>query len=202
MRSLHSWGLALAVCFSAGVAVAGDYSRAITHVTTRSPEQALAVLTSYSQTCDSGCKYRSPDVREVIRLSHGKTDTSWYTWTWISTTFKDTKYFTHVTRLDKPDGTIVLVLRLLSKGDEGLIAELTRASGKESQPAFESGKTIFSLRRLEDGKTRFVQDASLKASGLIDVFSDKIRAGIEAGMRANIDNIERASGARDGGEKK
>lgn len=196
MKVFRSWWLACALMLGSGSATADDFNRVVTHVTTQSPEQILTILTSYPQICGSGCKYRVPNVKQILQLSHKKTDKSWYTWTWLSTALKDTKYFTHVTRMEKADGTSLLVLRLLSQGDDALIAELTKASGKVSQPAFDSGKTVFVLRKQGDGKTKFVQDVSLKASGWVGLFSDKIREGIEAGTRANIENIERAARAQ------
>jgi len=175
----------------AGVAGAGTYAKVVRHTTSRSAEHVLTVLMADDQTCHSGCKYEAPDLKQRIRLTHKSTEKSWYTWTWISTTLKDTKFFTHVTRLDKPDGTILLVQRLVGKDEAGLRAELEKASGKSSDGAFDSGKTVFVVRKQEDGKTKIVQDITLVASGMIDMFAGAIRDGIDAGTAANIRNIEK-----------
>ncbi|HSC87480.1 MAG TPA: hypothetical protein VLC09_09435 [Polyangiaceae bacterium] len=178
------------VLLTASVAWAGNYAYVAHHVTKKSPEHVISVLTSYGNVCNQGCKYYGPDVKEFIQISHKKTATSWYTWTWVSTTLRDVKYFNKVTQTTKPDGTILMVTRLLDESDKALVDELVKATGKPHGPAFDSGKTVFVIRKQDDGTTKVTQDMSMTASGMIDMFGDKIREGMKAGAAATFKNIE------------
>jgi len=181
----------LGVLLLAGTAWAGSYAHVATHVTAKSPEHVLAVLTSYGQVCNEGCKYYGPDVKEFIQVSHKKTATSWYTWTFVSTTMRDVKYFNKVTQIVKSDGTILLVTRQLDESDKALVDELVKATGKPHGPAFDTGKTVFVIRKQDDGKTKVVQDMAMTASGMLDMFGDKIKDGMKVGAAATFKNIEK-----------
>lgn len=189
-RRSAAW-LGLSVLLAAGSAWAGAYTHVATHVTSKSPEHVLGVLTAYGQVCDKGCKYYGPDVKEFVQLSQKKTDTSWYTWTWVTNAVRDVKYFNKVTKTVKTDGTLLLITRQLDESDQALIDELSKATGKPHAPAFDKGKTIFVIRTQEDGKTKVVQDMSMTASGMIDMFGDKIKDGMKAGAAATFKNIEK-----------
>ncbi len=185
-------GLAFgAVLLAAGAAWAGSYAYVASHVTKKTPEQVLGVLTAYGQICDSGCKYYGPDVKEFVQLSQKKTPESWYTWSWVTNAVKDVKYFNKVTVQTKSDGTLLMVTRQLDESDKAVIDELTKATGKPHSPAFDKGKSVFVIRKQDDGTTKVTQDMSMVASGMLDMFGDKIRQGMKDGAAATFKNIEK-----------
>lgn len=105
---------------------------------------------------------------------------------------KTVKYFSQVTVKTKSDGSIVLVTRLLDESDAALVKELEQKTGKEHKPAFDTGKTIFSITDTKDGKVKVVQDMVMTCSGLIDMFSSQIKAGQKEGAAITFKNIEKS----------
>lgn len=190
-RSRLSLSIGLALALVTGTALASDYAKVATHTTTKSADHVLGVLTAYSQTCKEGCKYKSPDIAKLVQLSHKKTATSWYTWTWISHSVRDVKYFSRVSLNKKPNGTFVLTTRMIGEKEEALIAELEKASGQENKPALDSSRAIYTIEPLEGGKTKLTQDIVVSASGMIDMFGGAIKDGIAAATVANVQNIEK-----------
>lgn len=188
---LASWLLAASLSLVAGSAWAGDYAYVATHVTKKSPEHVLQVLTAYGKYCDRGCQYYGPDVKEFIQLDYQKTATSWYTWTWVSTSIKDVKYFNHVRLIRKKDGTIIMVTRQLDSQDAVLVEQLKKKTGKEHNPAFDTGQTTFVIQSTKDQQVKVVQDMKMSASGMLDLFGGKIRDGMKAGAAATFKNIEK-----------
>lgn len=57
----------------------GEYRYAASHITGKSKEHVLSVITAYSQTCDEGCKYYGPHVKEYVKIDYKKTESSWFT---------------------------------------------------------------------------------------------------------------------------
>ena len=187
----RSWLVGMATLLVAGAAWAGSYAHSATHVTKKSSEHVLSVLTAYGNYCNEGCKYYGPDVKEFVQVPYKKTATAWYTWTYVSTTMKDVKYFNRVTLTKKDDGSFVLVTRQLDAKDEAVVKGLVEKTGKEHSPAFDTGKTVFTVGPVEDGKTKVVQSMSMTASGMLDMFGGKIKDGMKAGAEATFKNIEK-----------
>lgn len=187
----HAWLAGVATLLVAGAAWAGSYSYSASHTTKKTPEHVLSVLTAYGNYCNEGCKYYGPDVKEFVQVSYKKTATAWYTWTYVSTTMKDVKYFNRVTLTKKDDGSFVFVTRQLDEKDAAVVKELTEKTGKEHSPAFDTGKTVFTVTPAEEGKTKVVQSMSMTASGMLDMFGGKIKDGMKAGAEATFKNIEK-----------
>jgi hypothetical protein len=170
---------------------ASEFSSSAEHVTKKSPEHVLEVLTGYGKTCDKGCKYYGPDLVEFIALPQKKTATSWYTWSHVSTTMKTVKFFSFVQLAKKDDGSFVMTTRQLEDKDKAVIDELSKASKKEHSPAFDSGTTKFTVTKLADGQTKVIQAMTMSASGMLAMFGGKIRDGMKNGAAVTFQNIEK-----------
>lgn len=180
-----------AIVFLTGVALAGVYKHAATHTTKKSVDHVVSVLTAYGQYCNSGCKYYGPDVVTFEKVSYDKKPGSWYTWTHVSTTMKDVKYYNKVSLTKKPDGSVVMNTRQLDDRDVDALAALKEHHGKEHSPAFDRGVTVFTITDEGEGNVKVVQDMSMTASGMIDMFGGKIMDGMKAGAAATFKNIEK-----------
>lgn len=180
----------LAFCLSAAVAWAGNYSYSATHKTQKSPEHVLAVLTSYGQICDSGCKYWGPGVVQFFRLEAERTPTRWYTWSHVQSGPKHTKYFSEVTLTQGGDGGFTFVVRQLQEHDKALVSRLSAASKKEHAPVFDLATTTFTVKKTPAG-TEVTQAIKMAATGLVTMFPSKIDAGMKEGCTATFKNIEK-----------
>lgn len=182
---------ALSVLLVAGVAWAATYSHTAHHVTSKSPKHVYDVLTAYGQICDSGCKYDGPDVVSFEKVQYKATDRSWYTWTHVSQALKTTKYFNKVDVARDSDGGFKMITRQLDSRDESIIKELEAKTGKQHEPVFDTGRTIFTVKPVGDGKTKVTQDMRLTGSGMITMFGGKIEAGMREGAKTTFRNIEK-----------
>lgn len=192
MKSRRSALLVLfALLLVPAVALAAKaYAHRAEHLTEKSPDHVLAVITAYKDTCDKGCKYKGDNVQEFVKVNHKATPARWYTWTHVSNFINTTKYFCEVT-LTKNDSGFVYVTRQLEEKDKALIAELVRVSGHEHDPFFDTGVTRFEVSKQDGGKTKVVQDMKLTATGPVTMFPGKIQAGMENGAKATFANIEK-----------
>lgn len=183
--------LVLALLLVPAVALAAKaYAHRAEHLTQKSPEHVLAVITAYKDTCDKGCKYEGDNVQEFVKVTHKATPARWYTWTHVSNFVNTTKYFCEVT-LSKNDGGFVYVTRQLEEKDKAVIDELVRVTGQKHDPFFDTGVTRFEVSKLTDGKTKVVQDMKLTATGPVTMFPGKIQAGMENGAKTTFANIEK-----------
>jgi hypothetical protein len=182
--------IVLLVCLLAAAAWAGNYAYSATHKTQKSPEHVYAVLTSYGQVCDSGCKYWGPGVIEFFRLEYGRTDTRWYTWSHVQSGPKHTKYFSENTYTPTGDGGFTFVVRQLQEKDEALVAKLTEASKKPHAPVFDLATTTFTIKKVGDG-SEVTQSIKMAATGMVTMFPGKIQDGMEEGCVATFKNIDK-----------
>ncbi len=190
-RSGHRLAVFAAVFLLSVVALAAKvFAHSASHQTKKTPEQVLAVLTAYGQICNKGCKYEGQDVVEFIQLPYKKTETSWFTYTFVSTTMRDVRYFSRVSLTKKEDGSIAMTTRQLEESDKALIAELESKSGRKHDPAFEAGKTTFSIVPVEGG-TKVTQAISMTASGMVAMFGSQIEEGMRNGVKGTFRNIEK-----------
>lgn len=166
------------------------YAYKAEHVTVKSPEHVLAVITAYSDTCDKGCKYKGDNVQKFMKVSYKATETRWYTWTHVSNFVNTTKYFSEVT-LTKKDGGFTYVTRQLEEKDKAIVDELSQKTGEKHDPFFETGVTKFTVTTIDGGKTKVIQDMSLTASGPVTMFPGKIKSGLESGAKNTFANIEK-----------
>lgn len=170
---------------------ASVFAHTAEHVTKKSPEHVLEVLTAYGKTCDKGCKYYGPDLVEFVALPVKRTAATWYTWSHVSTTMKTVKYFSVVQLTKQADGGFVMTTRQLEEKDKALVDELSKATKKEHSPAFDSGVTKFTVTKLPDGQTKVIQAMKMSASGMLAMFGGKIEGGMKNGATVTFQNIEK-----------
>ncbi|HSC88903.1 MAG TPA: hypothetical protein VLC09_16585 [Polyangiaceae bacterium] len=189
MKRRLAWSLLSALALTTSVAWADEVKDVETHFTQKTPEHVIQVLTSYAQTCAEGCKYLAPNVKQYVVVDYQKTADHWYVWNWITSAVKDLKYFNEVKKITKPDGTTLLVIKLVT--DSATIEKLEKATGKTHQTNFDSTKSVISVRKQDDGRTKIVQDMSVVASGMMTVFTGQIKDGMKESAKANFANVEK-----------
>lgn len=187
---IRQMGAGLALLLLAGTAAAGDVRYTASHTTAKSPEAVLEVLSAYSKTCDKGCKYSRPNLVVVRKVSHQSTTSKYYTWTHLSNTLKDVKYFTEVKIEKKEDGHFVLRNRQLDKSDKSLIASLEDKTGLPHSPAFDGGVTV-TVTESVGTKTKVTQNVTVVAGTLASLWEGRIRDGMKESVDATFQNIER-----------
>jgi hypothetical protein len=189
---LSSFLLGLMILLSVGVVwAASKFAYTGEHLTRRSQDHVLSVLTAYDKTCDKGCLYYGSDVSKFVRIKQKSTPTSWYTWTQIDNVLQTVKYFNKVDLERRANGDFVMVTRLLDDSDKATIKELTRLTKYEHSPAFDAGITRFTVTAQPDGRVKVVQAMSMTASGMLAAFGGKIENGMREGAATTFQNIEK-----------
>src|SRR5262245_58409861 len=86
MRRLRlGFWLGLCVLLFAGMAWASTVLRhRASHLTRKSPDEVLRVLTAYEQHCDRGCKYWGPRIVQWVTVPYYRSRDDYYTWTYMS----------------------------------------------------------------------------------------------------------------------
>lgn len=146
-------------------------------------------MTDYANTCDKGCKYSRPNLVAVKKLNYKSTSNRWYTWSHISNTLKDVKFFTEVSLQRGADGQFVANNRQLDESDASLIKALEAKTGLSHSPAFDAGNTRTTTSKTKDGKTKVAQVVTLRASGMVAMWPGKIREGIRESVATTFKNI-------------
>lgn len=164
----------LSVLLLSGVALAGDLKYSASHVTSKSPDQVLSILTDYPNICSKGCKYQRDDLVVVKKVSYLSGASEWYTWSHVKSTMKDVTFFTHVKVQKSGNGTFTSDNRQLGKNDAKLIAELEKKTGLKHAPAFDEGNTHSTTQLLPEGKTKITQTVTLSVSGMLAMWEGKI----------------------------
>jgi hypothetical protein len=173
----------------ATIAQAGDFRYQASHVTSKSPEQVWEVMTDYARTCSKGCRYKRPDLVVVKKLNFRAKADSWYTWSHVSSTLKEVKYFTHVSITRHADGNITANNRQVGENEKQLIKQLEEQTGLKHSPAFDSGNTKTVTKSRADGKTEMTQIVTLTASGVIAMWAGKIREGMRDNVGWTFENV-------------
>lgn len=168
-------------------ATAKEHHHEGSHATSKSPTEVVAILTAYDQTCESGCRYARPNLKEIRRLSYRSTTSRWYTWSEIKNTIRNVKFFTEVT-LESSGAARTLKSRQLDDGDGPLIAALEEHTGLPHSPAFDRALTVTALEPHGD-VTRVTQSVFLSSSGMLSMWSGKIIASVKESMEAVFSNI-------------
>lgn len=181
----------LLVTAVSAIVLAASYSYSATHVTQKSPDHIFDVLTAYGQICDEGCKYDGPNVVKFIQVREYQTDTRWYTWTHVKSGLKHTKYFNVVQVHSRSDDGLKMVTRQLDESDQQTITKLEERTGLEHKPVFDTGKTTFTVKKTDGGKTSVTQAMRMTGSGMITMFRKKIETGMREGAQATFANIEK-----------
>ncbi len=180
------------VLLSAGTAAAGDdYRHSASIVVAKTPAEIWKISSAYSETCDKGCKYYRKDVVEVRKLSYKASSTRWYTWTHMSPTLRDVKYFTEVKLEQKPGGHFVSNSRQLDDSDKAEIKALEEKTGLDHSPAFDKVNSRLSTTSAGEGKTKVEQLVTLTASGMVSMWPAKIREGMKNSMDQTLKNFQK-----------
>lgn len=159
-----------------------------THVTRKSPEHVWQVLTAYSQTCASGCRYERPKLVQVKRVGETKSETIWYTWSHVSNPIRDVTYFSRVTVRWQDNGGFVLDTLQLDESHRDIINDLSKQTGLGHRPAFDTANTRTSVSP-KSGKTTVTQKVTLTTSGVLDLWPAKVDEGIVEHMSSTFRNI-------------
>jgi hypothetical protein len=167
---------------------AASFSHVAKHTTSKSPQEAWRIMTSYSQTCERGCKYYRPNLVKVKKLGYKATSTSWYTWTHVASALKDGKYFTKVTIKRLPDGNFVSDNRQIDRSQKALIEKLEKASGLKHSPIFDGGGTK-TVTKIVGGKTVLTQTLSVHTGAFVGLWEGRIREGLRKAAAATFKNI-------------
>jgi hypothetical protein len=181
--------LSLVMLLLCGAALAGDVRYEASHVTSKSPEQIWNIITDYSNICNKGCKYRRPDLVVVKKISYKTSANSWYTWSHVDSTLRAVTYFTHVSITRRDDGNIVANNRQVHADDKRLIAELEQNSGLKHAPAFDVGNTQTVTASVPGGKTRVTQVVTLTTSGMLAMWTGKVREQMKENVKLTFENI-------------
>jgi hypothetical protein len=182
--------LALAVLLCAGWALAASVRYEASHTTAKSPGAVWAVISAYAQTCDSGCKYKRPNLVVVKKIGYGASSSKYYTWSHVKHPLKDVKYFTEVKIDKKASGHFVSVNRQLDEGDEELVDKLEEKTGLPHAPGFDGGGTTTVTEAVGD-KTKITQVVTVHAGGIAGLWEGRIRKNIQESVEATFANIER-----------
>lgn len=169
---------------------AATFQHAAQHVTRKPPSHVWKVLTAYDETCESGCKYSRPSLVRVVKLNYQASATRWYTWSHVSSTIKDAKYFTEVTVSHKSGGHFTTVNRQLDGGDKALVEILENKTGFKHSPIFDAGstKTVTSSR---GDQTVVEQVVTLETGAVVGLWAGKIREEMQKNVAATFENIEK-----------
>ena len=175
------------LCTTAIAFAAKNFEHTESHLSPNSPAKVEAILRDYGNYCDHGCRYSRPNLVKIRLLDYKKSDTSWYTWTYVSTTFKDVKYFTHVQLNRKKDGAFHWQSQQVK--DPQLLRTLKAKTGLDHKPAFVGGSTSITAVKQGSG-TKFTQHVVVEADGFLARFPGKIIAGIKKSFRWTFHNID------------
>jgi hypothetical protein len=182
--------LGASIFLVAAAALGADLHYEASHTTAKSPEQVWSVLSAYDQTCDKGCKYSRPNLLVTKKLAFQQTATKYYTWSHLTHTIKDTKYFSEVTFEKKAQGHFVTSNRQLDSRDTELIKKLEDKTGLKHVPSFDSGNTRTVTVAVGD-KTKVTQTVDIVVSGVLDLWVGTVRKNIALSVKTTFDNIER-----------
>lgn len=180
------------VFLTAGTAAAGDaYRHSDSIIVAKSPEEIWKISTAYSETCEKGCKYYRKDVVAIRKLSYKASSTRWYTWTHMSPTLKDVKYFTEVSLEKKAGGHFVANSRQLDDSDKELLKTLEEKTGLDHSAAFDKVNSRLSTESAGEGKTKVEQLVTLTASGMVAMWPGKIRDGMKGSVDQTLKNFQK-----------
>lgn len=157
-----------------------------TAVITKSHEEVLTALLDYGNWCEKGCKYNSPGVVVDEKLAPRQKPDHFYTWTWISD-IKDTKYFSEITVKRAADATTI-ESRALTRGEQALIDELKKATGRVHDVLFDTSVNLVTLRALPaaggHAQTQVTFSTTVTVSGFLAMFPEKMRKGLKESTQA------------------
>lgn len=181
----HPLAALLSLVLLSAWAFAGDLRYQASHVTSRSPDQIWGVLTDYKNIC-STCKYKRDDLVEVRKIPYQATDKKFYTWSHVTSTVKDVKYFTEVTVTRKSDGNFIFDNRQLDNSDSALIKILEEKTGLKHSPAFDRGNTHSVTEILPDGKTKLTQTVTLTVSGMLAMWEGRVLSSMKKSVEVTF----------------
>jgi hypothetical protein len=152
-------------------------------------EALLEVILAFGQSCDHGCRYRTPHVTQAIVLQYQRRPDSFYVWTFVED-IENSTFFSQVSVRREP-GRVHVEVRLVPAKRA---AELTKATGKPHDPDFDDSVTLIDLEELlEAGRfkqTRVRFSNTLRMSGLGATFgAGVVRDRLEEDARATFASL-------------
>ncbi|MCH2110182.1 MAG: hypothetical protein MK135_12710 [Polyangiaceae bacterium] len=169
---------------------ASSYQHAEERSVPKAPQDVLKVLVAYDKTCDKGCAYKAPHVKETKRLAYKNGKTHWYTWQFVDHSLKSIKYFSEVSLQGDPTGSYQLIVRQLNDSDKPLIATLEKKSGLRHAPSLDSVLTVTSVKAKASGSTVDIS-TKIQASGMMTMFGSAIRSSMKKGVEATFNNLNK-----------
>lgn len=178
------------VLLVSGPAIAGVTVRHRAHHRTgRGVAHVLQVLRAHEQTCESGCRYRAPDVARAIRIKYRYTEPRYYVWTHVQAV-KDSRSFQRVELKQGPQRTIFRVVTPTATE----IANLERQTKLKHESLLDHLEIVITIDAPNPSNgslTNVYVEAKAQASGMVGLFEGVIRSSLAANARAVFDNIER-----------
>lgn len=128
-------------------------------------EGLVAASVDFADSCQKGCRHPAPHLAKGEIIAKDRTPNSFYVWMFIEDV-KNSKWFSQVTIRRSAHGAHVELVMVPDK----LGAELAKASGLPSEPAFDDCRTSYDFEEVSDGgtfsKTLVTYSTSVALSGL------------------------------------
>ena len=156
-----------------------------THRTKRSVSHVLSVLKAHDKTCDSGCKYRAPDVARSVVLRHRHTPKLYYIWIHVEAV-KDSRSFQRISIVGSGD-KVVFNVQMPSRSE---IEDLERHTSYEHDTLLDGLRVTITLTRTA-GVTSIRYDAEASASGMFGMFEGVIKKSLKANGEAIFANVDK-----------
>ncbi len=183
------WRAALVAAALSGVTLpahaASDVRAEYQSLAKTSVSHALSVLGS-NEICDSGCRYQAEDVEKEVRLAYRNSPNDYFKWTNLD----DTRFFTHVTISRRGEVTRVNMRVLDDERDAALVRELEQKTKLPHETVLDAGESVITLTP-EGKQTRVNMSALARVSGILEVFSGKVKSRLELALHQTARNFER-----------
>ena len=132
-------------------------------------EGLVAASVDFDNSCQKGCRHPAPHLAKAEVIAKDRTPNSFYVWMFIEDV-KNSKWFSLVTIRRTAHGAHVELVMVPDK----VGAELAKASGLPSEPAFDDCRTSYDFEEVYDGdtfsKTKVTYWTSIALSGLSAFF--------------------------------
>ncbi len=159
------------------------------HRTGRLVEYVLGVLGAHEQACDSGCKFRAPDVERSIVLEYQRTKERYYIWTHVDA-FKDARTFQKVT-ISRNGGRTVFRVATPSASEIERLKQHTKLPHEPLLDSLWIKITVDAPNKSNGSLTNVYYEAEARASGMVGMFDGVIRRSLKANAEAIFANIEK-----------
>jgi hypothetical protein len=150
----------------------------------KSPQEILDVLTDFENTCDSGCRYSLPGLKETKVLSAD--DDKSVVWQKI-VNIQTVTQFVAGTISRRDDGTIVLANDYPTAAE---IAALEASTGLRHETAFRSMSVVWTMQPAAGGQTQVSVQMKVQ-HGLPAILNGMLRQSMDRSLAAMFENFTR-----------